>query len=68
MAIDNCKAEIASAMGRELSPRELGVIARQAAKVKARIDAANGDPNVARQIMKNYLDERAQIKQDNARR
>ncbi len=64
MAIDDCKAEIAAALGRELSPRELGAIGRQAAKVKARIDAAKGNTIAARAIMKQYLDERAQIKQD----
>ncbi len=56
--IDNCRQEIEAALGRTLTPREIGEVARQANKVKQKIDAANGDPRVANQIMKDYVDQR----------
>lgn len=62
MALDACRDSVAKAVGRDLSPEEEKVIARQAAKIKARIDAAGGGQRAAGTVLDNFMADRARIK------
>lgn len=57
MALENCKAEIAKAIGRELNKREEGIVSRRASDLKRKIDRANNDPAAITGILQDYADE-----------
>lgn len=56
--IDVCRPHIEAAIGRSLTPREIGEIGRQAQKVKAKIDPVAHDHVASQQVLKAYLDQR----------
>ncbi len=58
MAQNNCRGEIETALGRELTSREYGEIGRRAGKLKAALDLAQGDRGHANVIMQNWLNDR----------
>jgi hypothetical protein len=62
MALDACGDEVAKAIGRPLSKDEETAVARQAAKIKARIDAAGGTQGAARAALAAHMEDRVRIK------
>ncbi len=62
MALDACRDQVAAAIGRPLSKDEETAVARQAAKIKARIDAAGGTQGAARAALGAFMEDRARIK------
>lgn len=61
MALENCKAEIGKVIGRDLTKREEGIIARTAKALKDRIERANNDPTAISGVLQEYADTAAAI-------
>jgi len=59
MALEKCNAEIVKALGRELTKREQGTVARRATELKKKIDLANNDPAAVTGILQDFADEAA---------
>src|SRR5690349_20234252 len=59
MALEKCNAEIVRALGRELTKREQGTVARRAQELKRKIDLANNDPTAVTGILQDFADEAA---------
>lgn len=53
MALEECNNAITQALGRELTDREKGAVARKASELKQKIDLANGD---VESVLKNFGD------------
>src|SRR4051812_11444804 len=67
MALERCKEEIGKALGRELTKREEGIVARKATSLKDKIDRAGNDPTSVNGILQQFGEE-AQAEANRAKR
>lgn len=57
MVLENCKAAISAAIGRDLTEREKGIVARQAEALKQRIALSGADPAAFQKTLADFGDE-----------
>jgi hypothetical protein len=59
----NCRPEIEKVLGRSLTDREFGAIGRQGERLKARLNAAGGDPVKMKVALQQFVEKQEEIKQ-----